>query len=356
MSAAAAPVLLQRLPAPPRRVALVRPSRLGDLVCATPAIRALRHALPGAKIVLVTLPLLRDLAMRLPAVDGYAAFPGYPGLAEQLFDARKTARFFAGMQAAGLDLAVQMHESGIHSNPFTLMLGARWTAGFVRPGDGPGRLDAALPIPRTGHEVDRLLALAAFLGAPPRGRHTEFPLWAGDRATAAALLAGADEPLIGLHPGARDPARLWDPRALGAAGAALRRLHGGTVVVLAGPGEEEMAEAVAERAGPPCLCLAGRTPLAVLGAVIARLAVLVCNDSGPAHVAYALGTPAVVVSDGSSLERYGPPLEGPFRPVTAASLDRLALDEVLAAAGEVIRRPDSRWAAARPCPARQEVR
>ncbi len=355
MSDAAAPGLLQRLPTPPRRVALVRPSRLGDLICATPAIRALRHALPGAEIVLVTLPLLRDLAMRLPAVDGYAAFPGYPGLAEQLFDARKTVCFFAGMQAGGFDLAVQMHESGTYSNPFTLMLGARWTAGFVRPGDGPGRLDAALPIPRTGHEVDRLLALAVFLGAPSRGRHTEFPLWAGDRAEAATLLAGAEEPLIGLHPGARDPARLWDPRALGAAGAALRRLHGGTVVILAGPGEEEMAEAAAASAGPPCLRLAGRTPLAVLGAVIARLAVLVCNDSGPAHVAYALGTPAVVVSDGSSLERYGPPLEGPFRPVTAASLDRLALDEVLGAAGDVIRQPDSRWGAGCPCPARQEV-
>jgi len=346
---------LQRLPEPPRRVALVRPSRLGDLICATPAIRALRHALPGAEIVLVTLPLLRDLAMRLPAVDGYVAFPGYPGLAEQLFDARKTLRFFAGMQAAGFDLAVQMHESGVHSNPFTLMLGARWTAGFVRAEDGPGRLDAALPIPRAGHEVDRLLALAGFLGAPPRGRHTEFPLWAGDRARAVALLAGAEEPLIGLHPGARDPARLWDPRSLGAAGAALRRLHGGTVVILAGPGEGEMAEAVAAHAGPPCLRLAGRTPLAVLGAVIARLAVLVCNDSGPAHVAYALGTPAVVVSDGSNLERYGPHLKGPFRPVTAASLDRLAIDEVVAAAGEVLRRPGSRWEAGSPCQARQEA-
>jgi ADP-heptose:LPS heptosyltransferase len=336
-----APGFLKRLARPVRRVALVRPSRLGDLICATPAIRALRAALPRAEITLITLPLLRDLAMRLPAVDGYAAFPGYPGLAEQLFDARQVLRFFAGMQAAGLDLALQMHESGLYSNPFTLMLGARWTAGFVRPGDGPGRLDAALPIPRLGHEVDRLLALTAFLGASPQGRYTEFPLWPGDRATAAALLAGRVQPLIGLHPGARDPARLWAPQALGEAGAEVRRLTGGTVVILAGPGEEDLAEALAAAAGGPCLNLAGQTPLAVLGAVIARLAVLICNDSGPAHVAYALGTPAVAVSDGSSLARYGPPVDGPFRPVTAASLDRVPLEAVVAAAWEVVRRPNS---------------
>jgi ADP-heptose:LPS heptosyltransferase len=338
---ASTPGLLQRLPQPPRQVALVRPSRLGDLICATPAIRALRGALPQSEIILVTLPLLRDLAVRLPSVDGYAAFPGYPGLAEQLFDARRALRFMAGMQAARLDLAVQMHESGAYSNPFTLMLGARWTAGFVRDGDGPGLLDAALPIPRQGHEVDRLLALAAFLGASPRGRQTEFPLWTGDRSAATALLAGASEPLIGLHPGARDAARMWHAEALGAAGAALRRRYGGTIVILAGAGEEDLAEATATGSGGHCLSLAGRTRLAVLGAVVERLAVLVGNDSGPAHVAYALGTPAVVVSDGSNLERYGPPLDGPFRSVTAASLDRVSLDSVLAAAREVIRLPES---------------
>jgi ADP-heptose:LPS heptosyltransferase len=334
--------LLQRLREPPRRVAVVRPSRLGDLVCATPALRALRAALPRAEIVLITLPLLRDLAVRLPSLDGYVAFPGYPGLAEQLFDARRTLGFFAQMQAAELDLAVQMHESGIYSNPFTLMLGARVTAGFVRPGDGPGRLDAALPIPRQGHEIDRLLALADFLGAFPQGRHTDFPLWPGDRTTAAALLAGVEEPLIGVHPGARNPARIWNPQELGVAAAGLRHLYGGTVVVLAGPGEEDLAGAVAGAAGRPCLTLAGRTPLSVLGAVIDRLAVLIGNDSGPAHVAYALGTPAVVVCDGSSLERYGPPVEGPFRVVTAAHLEQLSVNEVLSAAAELIRLPSSR--------------
>src|SRR5689334_9514800 len=108
-----APGLLGRLPAPPRTVALVRASRIGDFLCAVPAFRALRAALPGAAITIVTLPLLRDLALRSPYLDHYAPFPGFPGLAEQFFDARRATAFFQRMQDHQFDLAVQMQGSGV---------------------------------------------------------------------------------------------------------------------------------------------------------------------------------------------------------------------------------------------------
>jgi ADP-heptose:LPS heptosyltransferase len=133
------PGLLSRLPEPPRKVALLRASRIGDVLCAVPAFRALRAALPGAEITMVTLPLLRDLVVRSPYLDRFVAFPGFPGIDEQFFDARRATAFFQEMQAEQFDLAVQMQGSGVYSNPFTLMLGARVTAGFVRPGDPPGR-------------------------------------------------------------------------------------------------------------------------------------------------------------------------------------------------------------------------
>ena len=66
---ALAPGLLHRLPEPPRRVALLRASRLGDFICAIPAFRALRAALPGARVTLITVPLLRGFAERLPHFD-----------------------------------------------------------------------------------------------------------------------------------------------------------------------------------------------------------------------------------------------------------------------------------------------
>ncbi|HKC75506.1 MAG TPA: glycosyltransferase family 9 protein [Chloroflexota bacterium] len=308
-----APGLLSRLPEPPRKVALLRASRIGDFLCAVPVFRALRAALPDAEITMVTLPLLRDLTVRSPYLDRFVAFPGFPGIAEQLFDARRATAFFQEMQAEQFDLAVQMQGSGVYSNPFTLMLGARMTAGFVRPGDPPGRLDAALPLPEREHEVRRMLALATFLGVPPRGEELEYPLWPEDHATAEALLARAARPLIGLHPGARARTRRWALDRFAAVGAQLRRRYGGTIVILGDAEARPAAGMVAQQVDGPCLNLAGRTSLAVLGGVIARLAVLVTNDSGPAHVAYALGTATVTVLGGGRPAAYVPLMDGPYR-------------------------------------------
>ncbi len=307
------PGLMARLPAPPRKVALVRASRVGDFLCATPAFRALRAALPDAELTMITLPLLRDLVVRSPHLDRFVAFPGFPGVAEQFFDAHEALAFFAAMQAERFDLAIQMQGSGVNSNPFTLLLGAQATAGFIREEDGPGRLDAALPIPARGSEVRRVLALTTFLGAPPQGEATEFPLLPEDHRAAAAALDGLAPPIIGLHAGARDLARRWAPERFAAVAAALCARHGGSVALL---GDAETAPDSAwiggrlYSAGVPCRDLSGRTSLPTLGAVIARLALLITNDSGPAHIAYALGAPSVTIFGGANPEAYGPPQSG----------------------------------------------
>ncbi|HEX5438750.1 MAG TPA: glycosyltransferase family 9 protein, partial [Gemmatimonadaceae bacterium] len=237
------PGLLRRLARPLRSVALVRASRIGDFLCATPAFRALRAALPGAEITLMALPMVRELAARSPHLDRFEPFPGFPGMAEQFFDARRATEFFGRMQTEHFDLAIQMHGSGVCANPFTLLLGARTTAGFIRPGDVPGRLDAALPLPTAGHEIERLLALTTFLGAPPCGTQMEFPLWPGDRARADALLAYTKRPLIGLQPGARLGSKRWPPGRFVDVGRALHDACGGTLVLLGGPDEHAAADA-----------------------------------------------------------------------------------------------------------------
>ena len=311
------PGFLNRLKELPQKVAVLRASRIGDFICAGPALRALRAALPQAEIALITLPMLEELAARCPYIDRYIPFPGFPGLAEQFFDARAATDFFKAMQAERFDLAIQLQGSGIYSNPFMLMLGARATAGFVRPGDPPGLLDAAFPIPQSGHEIQRVLALAEFLGAPACGEETVFPLLEEDCLAAAELLRDAEQPLIGLHPAARDLTRRWPVERFRAVAGELRRL-GGTLVILgdeqaSGQGGLNDWRIWPEQAGAQVLDLTGKTSLPVLGAVIERLAVLVTNDSGPAHIAYALGTPTVTIFGGKDNRRYGALQPGPFR-------------------------------------------
>ncbi|HYX49734.1 MAG TPA: hypothetical protein VE843_08320, partial [Ktedonobacteraceae bacterium] len=102
------PGLLSRLAEPPSKIVLLRASRIGDFLCATPAYRALRMALPEAEITMITLPMLQDLVLRSPHLDRFVAFPGYPGIAEQLFDARRTICFYQEMLEEHFDLAIQM--------------------------------------------------------------------------------------------------------------------------------------------------------------------------------------------------------------------------------------------------------
>jgi len=300
------PGLLSRLPELPRKVALMRASRIGDFICATPAFRSLRMALPQAEMTLIGMPFVEELVMRSPQLDRFIPFPGFPGMAEQFFDPRQTVQFFQQMQAEQFDLAIQMHGSGVYSNPFTLMLGARVTAGFVREGDPAGRLDAALPMPLNRHEVRRVLALTTFLGASPQGEETEFPLLAEDTKAAETLLAGAERPLIGLHPAAREMTKRWAPERFIALGTELQQRYGGTVVVLGGVEERRLGDTIAQTMGQSCRNLAGRTSLAVLGGVISQLSIFVTNDSGPAHVAYALGTPTVTIFGGTDPAVWGP--------------------------------------------------
>jgi ADP-heptose:LPS heptosyltransferase len=298
--------LLSQLSPRPERVAVLRASRIGDFLCATPAFRALRSALPAAEITLIALPFAKDLVERSPYLDRHEPFPGYPGIAEQFFDARRTSQFLRRMQERRFDLAIQLHGSGVYSNPFALLLGARATAGFIREGDAAGRLDAALPFPAAGHEIQRSLALTTFLGAPPQGEALSFPLTRSDHDAAADLLAGAEPPLIGVHAAVSDAAKRWPPERFAAAARALRARHGGTVVVLSGPGERPLSSLVARLTGAPCYDLSGKTSLPVLGAVISRLSLLLSNDSGPAHIAYALGTPSVTIFGATDPARWGP--------------------------------------------------
>jgi ADP-heptose:LPS heptosyltransferase len=208
-----------------------------------------------------------------------------------------------------------MQGSGVNSNPFMLLLGARATAGFIRGNDTPGRLDAALPMPENCHEVLRMLALTTFLGAPPQGKETELPLWAIDSVLADRMLAEADRPLIGIHLGARDLTRRWAYERFESVAGQLQHRHGGMIVILGEAEDWPIGEKLAENLKGPCRNLAGKTSLAGLAAVIQRLSLLVTNDTGPAHIAYALRIPTVTIFGGGDPKTNGPLLDGPFRPL-----------------------------------------
>jgi ADP-heptose:LPS heptosyltransferase len=261
--------------------------------------------------------------------------------------------FFQALQAGQFDLAIQMQGSGVNSNPFMLMLGARATAGFIRTGDTAGLLDAALPFPEAEHEIRRVLALTTFLGAPVQGEELVFPLRSEDIVKAEQLLKDVHRPLIGLHPSARDLTRRWSPERFAAAGNLLQQRCGGTVLIIGDAEAQEPGAAVEQSLVVPCLNLVGQTSLVVLGSIIKLLAVLLTNDTGPAHIACALRTPTVTIFGGGSPQLNGPLQPGPFRvlahevpcrpcdyrscPIGYTCLKHVTVQQVVEAAEEIMR-------------------
>ncbi|HEY7060966.1 MAG TPA: glycosyltransferase family 9 protein [Chloroflexota bacterium] len=294
---------------PVRRVGVLRALNLGDLVVAVPALRALRAGFPDAEITLIGLPWAAAFARRLRGyVDRFVEFGGHPGIAEVPFEPRRCARFFAAQRAYGYDLAIQMHGSGRTSNAVVAALAARATVGYYEGVPSP-HLTLGAPYPRDRHEIARTLGLVRLLGCPDRGTHPAFPLLLADQAEADALLlplAGDPGPWVGIHAGAAAPARRWPPERFAAVADALAAQHGAAVVLTGGPGEANVAAAVAARIRAPALNLAGRTSVCGLAALIARLDLFVSADTGPMHVAAAVGTPSVAIFGPGDVRGWAP--------------------------------------------------
>ncbi|ARP85455.1 glycosyltransferase family 9 protein [Bordetella genomosp. 9] len=299
----------------PARVAVFRALNLGDMLCAVPALRALRAGLPRAEISLVGLPWARAFQARYAAyVDRFIEFPGYPGLPEATARPDELDVFFAGMRKQHFDLCLQMHGSGPTSNRVVAQFGAHRAVGLGSPDDAASV--RIWPYPSDRHEVLRNLYLVEqCLGVDGRDDALEFPLTAQDWAelrTHSDLMACLDTPYVCLQPGARDPAKRWPAADFARVGDALGER--GWRVVLTGCGAERaLAETVAARMRHPCLIAARDISVGGLAALLSGASLLVSNDTGVAHLAAALRVPSVVIFFATDPMRWGPPMNGPHR-------------------------------------------
>jgi len=303
MCAAPHPALAQA-----SRIAVFRALQLGDMLCAVPALRALRRACPRAAITLVGLGWASEFARRFAhLVDDFVAFPGFPGLPETAPDLAALPAFFARMRASRFDVAVQMHGSGVVTNAIVHQFGARAAMGF-HPGDAGADSATSLRWAEAGREVDRLLALTDHLGMPRAGDALEFPLTGDEQNGARRLLRAAGvkaRDYVCVHPGARLQSRRWPAEHFIAV--ARRLAHEGvTVLVTGGAAESELTAQVVAGVGAGAVDLGGRTTLGTLAALIGGARLLLTNDTGVSHLAAALRAPSVVVSCGADPLRFAP--------------------------------------------------
>ena len=282
---------------PVRRIAVLRGGGLGDLLFAMPAMEALGAAYPDAELVLLGVPSLVPLLTGRPGpVHRAVPLPPARGVFEPagavLDDDGRLESF--RREVGEVDLGVQLHGGGRWSNPFLHALGPKWTVGARTP--DAVELTRWLPYRYYQNEFMRALEIAGLAGAPPVGVVPRIPVTDADLAAAEPALRGLPRPLLAVHPGATDPRRRWPAERYAEVVAGLVS-RGAGVVVLGSPDERDLVERVTslaeEREPGGAVRALTRLDLAALCGVLASADVLVGNDSGPRHLAEAVGTSTV---------------------------------------------------------------
>lgn len=299
-----------QIASPVQRIVLLRALLgLGDWLCVVPALRALRLAFPHAHIDWVGLPQTRVWVDRYSAyINGFIEFPGFPGLPERSPQLAQVPAFLAEVQPQKFDLAIQLHGSGIITNPLTMLLGAKRIAGFYLPGQYCPDATAFLPWVESESEVRRYLRLLEFLGIPAQGEGLEFPLWQTDWQAFEAIVQThhlSPGHYVCVHPGASVAARCWLPEQFAQVADALA--DRGLQVVLTGSAcEKLLAQQVSQAMQTVAIDLTGCTSLGALAVLLQQSRLLVCNDTGVSHLAAALRVPSVVIFSQSDPSRWSP--------------------------------------------------
>jgi lipopolysaccharide heptosyltransferase II len=281
-------------------ILIIKPGAIGDLLQLTPVVRALKERTPQAKItLLVGSAGSGDLFRHNPLVDKVLVFDKR-GVHRSW---RAFAQLWGELRLQRFDLIVNYQRSNLKAWLLTT---------------------AALPCRvlvyrksrrRIVHAVENHLEAVAALGIDPRTADQRLELHLGpeDEGWAEELLARAGltgRPLVALNLGASHPVNRW---ATGHFAALAVRLHaelGVGVLLVGGAQERELADAVSGQAGTPFLDLVGRTSLLRLGGVLKRCSAAVSGDTGPMHVATAVGTPVVALFGAADPARTGPAGKG----------------------------------------------
>jgi heptosyltransferase-2 len=336
------------------RILVRLPNPLGDVVMATPVLRALRRAFPGAELFAQGLPHHEGLLRGNPHLRAFLPLRGR--------GPRDIWRRARALRRQSFDWAVLLPDSPRSALEAWLARIPR-RAGYARDRLRRALVTDALPPPRENGRrlalsmIERYLRITRRLGVRDAGPALELFVHEPERTRVAAWLAarGASAAQICLvAPGAAFGAsKLWPPEHFAKACDAIARRFGLLPVILPAPSEGELAigREVASRAAERCLLVEEPGDLEDLKAFVERAALLVGNDTGPRHVAVALGRPVVTLMGPTDprhtehlLERQRvlrepvecSPCGLPACPIDHRCMTRLAPERVVAAAAELL--------------------
>jgi len=307
------------------RTLILKPSSMGDIVQALPVLTALRESRPDARVWWMVAKPFTDLLAGHPRLEGVIPFDRkrYARIWWNPAAMRDFLRFVRDLRRHGFTAVLDL-QGLLRSGLLARFTGARARVGFAAARElAPLFYTERVEVPGPDmHSVDRYLLVARAAGlAPPRATdHLPVPAPARERARAILAEAGLGpgEPFVVVGADARWTTKQWPAERYARVIDCVRAALGVRSVLVGGPDGKPAAERIGRAAAEAPIDLTARTTLKELVGLIAEARVMVTNDSGPMHIAAAVGTPAVAIFGPTNPDRTGPYGPG-HRIVTAAA-------------------------------------
>jgi len=300
-----------------QRILLIKPSSLGDVIHALPVLHGLRVRFPDAHIAWLISTACAPIIRHHPELSEVIEFDRrrYGRITRSLRISREFAGFVADLRTRRFDLAIDL-QGLFRSGVLTFASGAPVRVGF-RGAREFAWLFYTHEIPVSdvdAHAVEKNFGVAGLLGFADVPLRFDLAVTEAERHQAADVLRGAGidlgHPFAAVLPGARWDTKRWLPERYASALSRLATASGLRSVLLGAPNEADLCAAVASQVSAENnlkpVSLAGRTGVRELVAILERAAVVVCQDSAPAHLAAALGRPTVCILGPTNSRRTGP--------------------------------------------------
>ena len=319
----------------PKRILLLRLERVGDLLMVLEPIAMVRALAPQAQIDLVVGSWNLRLARLIPGVDSVETLDA-PWMARGSLGLSWTAllRHARAWRRREYDLAINF-EPDIRSNYLLTVSGARRRVGFISGGGGAFLTDPVTPDPHA-HIADNAKALVERAFGSSVSHTAALVIPDDARRRAAELVADPKHGgvLVGIQPAAGRQIKEWDPIRFAQVGAEIARTRNASVVLVGSTADKPVLEIVraAWPADVPLIELPVETDLVVLAAVLERMSLFITGDTGPMHLAAAVGTPVLAI--------FGPSLPTRYAPLSPRS--RIVRIDIHCSPCNLMRRPPTR--------------
>jgi lipopolysaccharide heptosyltransferase II len=289
---------------PPRNILFIRVDRIGDMVVSTPALRAIKRSSPGAHLTVLASRSNAQLLRHDPHVDRVLVWDGVRPLGSPIGFLHRANRLARARFDAVID---PMTGHDLRTALIAWLSRAPMRIGYA----GYGREVFFSHICRPGGDrlmVDLILDLTYILGARPDGGTPQLRLLPIELEQARCRLTSsgsAGRPLVAIHPGAHYPSQRWPADYFARMAQHLQRDHACRVILLGGPEDGTLIKRIQASAAMD-LAAFERLDVRQTAAMIAQADVLVCNNSGPLHLAAALGTPTLSFMGPTDRDRWMP--------------------------------------------------